>query len=513
MGGNINLYINPLQRIKMIVDENSFENWNIDKVIDCNPLEFIGYFEKIKELQNELGTEEAIIIGKAKLKGISTVIGVMDGRFIMGSMGRYVGEALTYAFERACKERLPIILFCCSGGARIQEGIYSLMQMVKVSSAIEKYDKEGLLYISVLLSPTMGGVTASVGMLGDIIMAEPGALIGFTGPNVIWNTIHEETPIDFQTAEYQFAHGFLDMIVSRENQRKTLISLLELHKHICKHQLNYRCMKKSKSINSIKSSTAWERVKIVRSQSRPSSSMYICELMHDFIELSGDRCWGNDAAIIGGIAKFHEIPVTVVGIERNRESMDKALQCNFGMPRPEGYKKSLRLMKQAEKFGRPIICFIDTPGAYPGIEAEERGQGAVIAQSLKEISVIRVPILSIIVGEGYSGGALALAVADEIWMLSNAVFSVASPESFATILWKNTDNLEEKTNEMKLTAEELLKMRVIDNIIEEDPTVTIKSMSKICKVLDAEIYNFLKKHMKMSRRKLLKNRYAKYRKY
>lgn len=511
------LSIDSKKRIMQIVEIGTFSEWKINKKSCIDPINYKGYTEKQKKLQDELGIEDAITIGTAKIGNESVVIGAMDTRFMLGSMGQYVGEIITQAFERARDKRLPVILFCCSGGARMQEGIFSLMQMAKISAALNKFSKRGLLYISILTNPTMGGVTASFGMLGDLILAEPDAIIGFTGKRVIKETIHENLPVGFQTAEYQLKHGFIDAIVKREQQKECLLNLLRLHKR-CKVKSNQIKFVRNKEKNihtnvENKVLTEWEQVKIARSKFRPSSSVYINRLMKDFWEISGDRCWGNDGAIIGGIATFHNIPITVIGIERCKENIEKASRCNFGMPKPEGYRKALRLMKQAEKFARPIICFIDTPGAYPGIDAEERGQALMIARNLYEMSSIKVPIVSIIIGEGYSGGALGISVADEVWMLSNAVFSVASPEGCASILRKDNKSIEIIAKSMKLTAYDLLDLGIIDKVIDEDVSLSADNMKIVCEALENELDQFLKKYMNISTKTLINKRYKKYRKH
>lgn len=212
--------------------------------------------------------------------------------------------------------------------------------------------------------------------------------------------------------------------------------------------------------------TAWERVKIARNNERPTSIDYIGHIFDRFLELHGDRLCRDDGAIVGGIATIDGIPVTVIGQQKGR-NIKQNVKRNFGMPYPEGYRKALRLMKQAEKFKRPIICFIDTPGAFCGIEAEMRGQGEAIARNLYEMSSIKVPILSIVIGEGGSGGALALGVANEVWMLENSTYSILSPEGFASILWKDSKRADEAADIMKITAKDLLELEVIEQVIPE----------------------------------------------
>lgn len=225
---NGHLPLSPATRISKLVDTGSFKE--IDKhMTTCNPLDFEGYEEKVEGYVKKTGQKEAVVTGVATINGVETVIGVMDPRFIMGSMGSVVGEKITRAIEYATKHELPIILFSASGGARMQEGIYSLMQMAKTSSALARHDDKGLLFISVLTHPTTGGVTASFAMLGDIILAEPGALVGFAGPRVIEQTIRQRLPEGFQRAEFLLEHGMLDAIVERKDMRDTLGALLKFH--------------------------------------------------------------------------------------------------------------------------------------------------------------------------------------------------------------------------------------------------------------------------------------------
>ncbi len=213
---------------------------------------------------------------------------------------------------------------------------------------------------------------------------------------------------------------------------------------------------------------AYEKLKITRSSGRPTSISFVNHIFEDFFELHGDRRFSDDAAIIGGIAKLNGKPVTVIAIEKGTDLKDKIAR-NFGAPNPEGYRKALRLMKQAEKFRRPVVCFIDTSGAFCGIGAEERGQGQAIAENLMEMMDLKVPIISILIGEGGSGGALALGVSDEVWMMENAVYSVISPEGCASILWKDAKKVKEAAECLKITAQDMLKMQVIEKIFEEKP--------------------------------------------
>ena len=502
--------VHAYERIRMTVDEDSFEEWEKDMEF-VNPLEFKGYEEKVKSLKEKTGLSEAVVTGKASIEGNPAVIAVCDGRFLMASMGQVVGEKITRAVERATKEQLPVIIFACSGGARMQEGIVSLMQMAKTAAALKQHSDAGLLYVSVLTDPTTGGVTASFAMLGDVILAEPKALIGFAGPRVIEQTIGEKLPKGFQRSEFLLEHGFIDRIVERKEMRTVLANILQMHQNFKGSVTQSPIQTVEKERQSVQEKDAWERVTISRKNDRPVGQDYIRTLFSDFLEFHGDRCYGDDPAIIGGIARFAGIPVTVIAQAKGKSTKENVAH-HFGMPSPEGYRKALRLMKQAEKFKRPILLFVDTPGAFCGIEAEERGQGEAIARNLFEMSSMKVPILSVVIGEGGSGGALALAVADEVWMLENAIYSVLSPEGFASILWKDSKRASEAAEVMKLTAADLKKLGVIEAVIAEPEVYTEETMQSVVFVLQKKITEFLDTHCNFSPEELAAQRYERFRK-
>ena len=505
-------------RIKMVADKGSFTEW-CTGLANSNPLDYPEYEEKIAQVQAKTHLEEAVRIGEAKIDGQRVVLGVCDARFLMGSMGHVVGEKITQSFERATQERLPVILFCCSGGARMQEGIISLMQMAKTSAAIKRHSEAGLLYIPVLTDPTTGGVTASFAMLGDIILAEPGALIGFAGPRVIAQTIGQKLPEGFQRSEFLVEHGIIDGIVRRENLKQTLSNLVKLHqrnKGYCQFLRislpeENKEEKKSRKRKKEKDMTAWEKVEAARDSKRLTSLDYIETIFDSFMELHGDRAFRDDGAVVGGLAVLDGQPVTVIGVQKGRNTKDNITR-NFGMPSPEGYRKALRLMKQAEKFNRPVICFIDTPGAFCGIEAEERGQGEAIARNLLEMSDLKVPVLSIVIGEGGSGGALALGVANEVWMMENATYSILSPEGFASILWKDSKKAKEAAEVMKITAKDLLELGIVEQVIPEDIPACRDNLEELSKDMKSRMMEFLEKAEGMSGEELAAQRYERFRK-
>ena len=503
-------------RIRMVADRQSFTPWFEDMPVS-NPLNFEGYEEKLAETREKTGANEAVTVGQCKIYGEDAVIGICETRFMMGSMGHVVGEKITRAIERATELKLPVFIFCASGGARMQEGIVSLMQMAKTSAAIQKHGEAGLLYSTILTDPTTGGVTASFAMLGDVIMAEPGALIGFAGPRVIKQTIGQELPEGFQTSEFLLEHGFIDGIVERENLKKTLYFLIMTHRE---KEGKYAEFKKDFrfELNEIIKErlwktlpiTAWEKVKAVRQVGRPSAIDYMDHIFDYFVEAHGDRGFGDDAAIVGGIAFIDGQPVTVIADVKGKD-VKECQKRNFGMPMPEGYRKALRLMKQAEKFNRPIISFVNTSGAFCGIEAEERGQGEAIARNLLEMAALKVPVLCILIGEGGSGGALATAVGNEVWMMENATYSILSPEGFASILWKDSSKAEQASEVMNITAQDLKRLGIIEEIVPEFGGADKKTAEAIGGYMKENIKEFLKKYDGMSGEKIAQQRYNRFR--
>lgn len=551
--------IHAKRRIKLLADPGSFEEWNQELPV-VNPLDFPEYEQKLWEVKESTGLNEAVVTGKITIDGIPTAIGVCDARFLMSSMGHNLGEKIARMAERAAEEKLPVILYACSGGARMQEGIISLMQMVKTSEALGRLQESGQLFISVLTDPTMGGVTASFAMLGDIILAEPGALIGFTGQRVIQQTIGGKLPEGFQRSEFLLKHGFTDAIVPRRDQRAVLAHILRLHvkgaaelasetapvfeeaelaeeftreevapkkapgildaaasalQNLQRLAFGQKAEKEEERESRFSEGglrSAWETVKLSRAKDRAHAKDYIDALFPDFMELHGDRCYGDDEAVIGGIASFHGIPVTVIGIQKGRDFLENKRR-NFAMPNPEGYRKALRLMKQAEHFKRPVICFVDTPGAYCGVGAEERGQGQAIAENLQKMAALRTPILAIVIGEGSSGGALGVATANEVWMMENAVYSILSPEGFAAILYRDAKQAELAAENMRLTSRDLLELGVIEKIIPEPEPVTFENIQTVARELEPELLEFIGKYSAMSRDELANQRYERFRKF
>lgn len=497
------------ERIDNIVDRGTFKEWFKD-MTSVDPLHFVdrvSYKERLQEAYKKTGMKEAAIVGQGKIDGITAVFCFLDFEFLGGTMGSVVGEKISRAFKRAQEYRLPVVSVVSSGGARMQEGMLSLMQMAKTASAVAQHHNEGLLYISVQTHPTTGGISASFSSLGDVILAERGALVGFVGPRVIEQTLGVKLPPESHTAEFLLSRGMIDRIVHRKELRQTISHLIAhlsrtprlriggKHPHL---QAHFHKM------------MAWDLVKLARHPKRPTSLDYISRIFDNFVELHGDRFFGDDPAVMGGVGEIDGNPCIVIAQEKGRNEEEKEFR-RKGMSYPEGYRKGIRLMQLAAKFHLPLITLVDTPGAYPGFEAEQRGIASALAHSLFVMSSLTTPTISVVVGEGGSGGALALAVSDRVLMQQKAIYSVISPEGASAILWGDATKAEELAPYLKLTAMELTELGVIDDIVPEPGEGAHTDPDEAARLLKEMILCHLHELNKKPVRKLLKERYEKYR--
>jgi acyl-CoA carboxylase subunit beta len=459
------------ERLAQLLDEGSFEDLSGD-IEPVDPLSFADskpYSQRLADAQKKTGSREGALYGTAAIGEQPLVVAIMDFAFIGGSMGGGVGEAITRAAELALERRLPLLVIASSGGARMQEGCVSLMQLAKTSQAVGRLHEEGILFISFLADPTYGGVSASFATLGDLLVSEPGSYIGFAGPKVIEQTIRQKLPEGFQTAEFLLDHGQLDLVEPRENLRNTLRKILVMHSGAGQHEGGLPETTGSAPLTDpepLRGQDPWEVVQRARHIERPNTLEYISHIFDDFQEFAGDRLFDQDAAIVGGIAKLGEVTVMAIGHQKGHTT-GEMMERNFGMPNPEGYRKGLRLMRYAAKFGMPIVTFVDTPGAYPGLGAEERGQSIAIAESIMAMSRFPVPIVVVVTGEGGSGGALALAVGDRVLMMENSYYSVISPEGCSTILFKDAAQAPRAAAALRMTAPDLLQLKIMDGIVPE----------------------------------------------
>ncbi|SDO07616.1 acetyl-CoA carboxylase carboxyl transferase subunit alpha [Geodermatophilus sp. DSM 45219] len=464
------LRLSARARIVLLTDPGSFSEVAFQPGAP-DPLTFTDlreYPDRLADAARRSGESEAVVVGIARIGGAETVVAVMDFAFLGGSMGVEVGRRVSGAAELALDRGLPLVTVCASGGARMQEGVFSLFQMARVSEAFGRLREAGLLSVAVLTDPTYGGVSASFATLASVLVGERGAHVGFAGPRVVQETIRAELPADFQTAEFLLAHGLVDRVETRADLRPLLVRLLALH------GAGVRADELPEDDGDVElpaveeDADPWDVVQRARVVDRPTTLDYLRTAFDDFVELHGDRAFADDAAVVGGIASIGGRTVVAIGHEKGHSVRDRVAR-NFGMPHPEGYRKVLRLLDHAEAFGFPVVTLVDTPGAHPGPEAEERGQSHAIAETIMRSSRLRVPVVAVVTGEGGSGGALALCTSDRLLVLQNAYLSVISPEGCAAILWRTALAAPTAARAMRLGAAHLRASGIATSVVPEPP--------------------------------------------
>jgi acetyl-CoA carboxylase carboxyl transferase alpha subunit/acetyl-CoA carboxylase carboxyl transferase beta subunit len=496
-------------RIRLLADPGTFRE--LDRgLISVDPLQFIDrrpYRERLIEARRQTGLREAVTTGLGRIGGRPVVLVVFDFEFLGGTMGSVVGEKVAHAFEHATRRRVPLVSVAASGGARMQEGMLSLMQMAKVAAAAARHDRAGLPFVSILTDPTFGGVTASFASLGDVLLAEPGAQVGFVGPRVIEQTTGATLPPDSHRAETLFRAGMVDLVVPRSALRDTVAYLIS---HLSPGPGPRGRPDRLPAGRGQGGLAAWEEVRLARHLGRPTALDYIAGMTTGFVELHGDRQGEDDPALVAGLAELGGHTVVLLGHERG--GTPEAQQARRrGMAGPAGYRKALRLLQLAAKFHLPVVTLIDTPGADPSYESERRGIAQALAHNLAAMAVLPAPIVAVIIGEGGSGGALALGVADRVLMLEHAIYSVISPEGAAAILYRDAAKAETLSEALKITAHDLRRLGVIDAVVPEpaggahlDQAATVAAVARYVAASLAAL-------RAVPLRRLLDRRYAKYR--
>jgi acyl-CoA carboxylase subunit beta len=433
----------------------------------------IPYPQRLAEARARTGLDGTVLAAHLTIEGAPVVAAIMDFRFLGGSLGATAGRAITMAADAALASGVPLLAVTASGGARMQEGAISLMQMAKTSVAWAKLDEAGLLTISLITDPTYGGVAASFASLSDVIIGEKGARLGFAGRRVIEQTIRQELPRDFQTVEFLLERGFVDMVVPRSALRRELGKLLHAHakpasprgSHVACRSLPDPAIRDPRRLPD---EEPWQQVLRARDIGRPTTLDYLAGAFDDFQELHGDRASGDCSAMVAGIARLDDRAVVVIGQQKGHTPSELSKR-NFGMPNPAGYRKAGRVMRLAAKLGLPVVTLVDTPGAYPGEQAEEQGQASAIAENVRLMTTMPVPVVSVVTGEGGSGGALGIAVANRVLIWQHAVYSVISPEGCASILWKDSGKNALAAASLGLSSRDLLSLQVVDGVLEEPP--------------------------------------------
>ena len=497
------------QRIELLIDVGTFKETN-PSLVPLDPLSFadnVPYRERLNQAQRVTGLVEAVITGTGYVGGMPMVMAALDFGFMSGSMGSAVGEKITLAAELALQRRLPFVLVVCGGGPRIQEGVLSLMQMAKTVAAVKRLSRKGSPFISVLTSPSTGHLYAGAASMADVIFAEPGALIGFAPLREAKQATGGPLPKDFHTAEFHLEHGMIDRIVDRQSLKQQLALLLDLLGF--KYRLTLTSRTRLQQVEQPEA-PAWDRVQLARHHERPTSRDYIERIISNFVELHGDRFYGDDPAIVTGLGYLSGEAVMVIAQERGRG--EEATRCHEGRIYPEGFRKAERAMKLAAKFKLPVITLIDTPGAYPGLEAEERGIGGAISSAISTLSDLPTPILAIIIGQGGSEAALTLSLADRTLMLENAIRTPVSPEAAAWILYHDPGKADETAASLKLTAHDCRDLGIVDVVVPEPEGGAHTDFDQAARQVERILVPALLDVQMTFKQTLLRNRFQKFRK-
>ena len=496
------------ERVESLADHGTFRESN-RSLTSIDPLSFStkgSYKKSLYDDQTRTGLTEAVITGSCTIDGLSCVLIALDFGFMGGSMGSVVGEKISLAFERAAKRKIPVITIVTSGGSRMQEGILSLMQMAKTGLASNLLQQKGIPHITVLANPSTGQAYASFANMADIILAEPGAIVGVNPIRSISDDVRKESE-DSHTSESHLTHGTVDAITDRTDLRGVISVLLDLFN---KEFTIKRTSSGQVTYPSSQPTEAWHSVQIARHNSRPTSMDYMARIMDNFVELHGDRVYGDDPSIVCGLGQIGGQTVVVIGQQREQTS-DSEHKDNTGRTMPEGFRKAQRALKMAEKFELPVVSLIDTPGANLSSEAEQRGLGHAIASTLTLISSLTVPTISTIIGEGGSAGALALGVTDKILMLENAIYSAVSPEEAAELIYQDEQRAKEVAGSLKLTAMDCMDLDIVDQLVPEPTQGAHKDHHEASRLLKRALLQNLADLQAVSKRRRLRARTKKFR--
>ena len=463
---NFHYSMTARERIDSLADPGTFRETN-RRVTSLDPLSFsskVSYKQRIFRDQRRTGLTEAVVTGACSIGGSSAVMAVLDFGFMGGSMGCVVGEKVALAMEHAAKRRLPVVTVVTSGGARVQEGVLSLMQMAKTVIAASQLHEKGLPLITVLANPATGHAYASFANLADVILAEPGAIVGLAPMRAIRESSSRPIPGGSHTSDSHLAHGTVDDVVHRSDLRDRIAVLLELLGP--RYKLEAQTKPDTPRLPD-QQPQAWDSVKLARRSDRPTAMDYISRIISSFVEIHGDRVHGDDGGVVCGLGYLGSQTVVVMGQERGREG--DPVERNGGRTSPEGFRKALRAADLAQKFDLPVITLVDTPGPLLSLEAEERGLGNTIAAIMARMAGLSVPTIAVITGEGGSEGALALGLANRVLMLENAIYTVISPEEAAGLLYQDQTRADEAAESLRLTARGCRDLGIVDQIVQEPP--------------------------------------------
>ena len=495
------------ERIELLVDKETFkETYKYVKTVE--PLSFSRrnrYRKFLEQDQNRTGLTEAAVAGKCRIGDVETMLIVLDFGFMGGTMGSVVGEKVSMAFENAARRGIPAVAVVSGGGVRIQEGVLSLMQMAKTVTAANRLRDGEVPFIVVLANPSTGQAYASFANLADVILAEPGSLIGLSPLRTLREVSKTPLPLDAHTAEAHVGHGLLDNVVDRENLQPRIASILQILTAQKHGKSNHKNLLKSEP-EECDEVEPWEAMTAARNSERPQASSYFRSILDPFIELRGDRLNSDDRSVITGIGFMDGLAVAVIG--QQRRTLDEGERYHVF---PDGLRKAQRLIDLASRFKLPLVTLIDTQGADPGLEAEEQGIGNAIARTLSSMLTVPTPMVSVVIGEGGSEGALALGLSDRILMQQFAIYSPISVNH--TLGAAHHDHMldREAAEALMLTAHDCLELGIADEVVPEPDGGSHVDPHEASAVLQTAILTNIFQLSKMSEGKLLKRRYKKFR--
>ena len=495
------------ERIELLVDKETFkENYKYVKTVE--PLSFSRrnrYRKFLEQDQNRTGLTEAAVAGKCRIGDVETMLIVLDFGFMGGTMGSVVGEKVSMAFENAARRGIPAVAVVSGGGVRIQEGVLSLMQMAKTVTAANRLRDEEVPFIVVLANPSTGQAYASFANLADVILAEPGSLIGLSPLRILREVSKMPLPLDAHTAEAHVGHGLLDNVVDRENLQPRIASILQILTAQKHGKSNHKNLLKSE-LEECDEVEPWEAMTAARNSDRPQASAYFRSILDPFIELRGDRLNSDDRSVVTGIGFMDGLAVAVIGQQRRTLAEGERYHVF-----PDGLRKAQRLIDLASRFKLPLVTLIDTQGADPGLEAEEQGIGNAIARTLSSMLTVPTPMVSVVIGEGGSEGALALGLSDRILMQQFAIYSPISVNHTLGAVHHDHMLDREAAEALMLTAHDCLELGIADEVVPEPDGGSHVDPHEASAVLQTAILTNLYQLSKMSEGKLLKRRYKKFR--
>jgi len=510
---NFHYTMDARQRIDWIADPDTFQESD-RAVYSSDPLEFktlFTYKTKLSGDSKRTGLTEAAVTGVCEIGGVAAQLIVLDFGFMGGSMGCVVGEKVALALERSYKKKIACVAIVTSGGTRFQEGVLSLMQMAKTVTVANQLKLKGIPLISILSNPCTGHTFASFPNLSDIILGEPGAMVGLQSLQIVREASLDALPNSANTSEFHLKHGMIDAVVERPKLKETVSTILDLlsseykiSRKITRAPRNIRKVNLNKRNNHV-----WDIVQIARHDSRPTARDYINKILTNFIELHGDRHYGDDSTIISGIGYLGGQTVAIVGQEKHRKSTDENLR--NAKTTPEGFRKVQRLIKVADKFSLPVITLVDTLGPKLGIDSEERGLANTIATTISEMVSLQVPSISVIIGEGGSEAALPLLVTNKTFMLQNSILSVVSPEGAASIIYQDSKKAKDVAESLKITAIDCYQLGIIDKIVLEPSGGAHNNADDAARILSRELIKEISTIQSFSKRKLVGDRQKRFR--